>query len=96
MVGLSAGSTIALDAAKVRVPTLVLIGEKDLLQREQADLLGQRVKGARVPKEFEAAASAFLGGYCFEGSRSAFAPSARPCSIFPRSLAMKRLATSGV
>ena len=59
---------------EVRVPTLVLIGEHDLLQREHADLLGKSVKGARLvvipggghllnltsPKEFEAAVSAFL------------------------------------
>lgn len=59
---------------EVRVPTLVLIGENDLLQREQAELLGRRVKGARLivvpggghllnltsPGEFEAAVSAFL------------------------------------
>lgn len=60
--------------AEVRVPTLVLIGEHDLLQREHADLLGKRVKGARLvvipggghllnltsPKEFQAAVSGFL------------------------------------
>jgi pimeloyl-ACP methyl ester carboxylesterase len=60
--------------ADVRVLTLVLIGENDLLQREQADLLAERVTGARLvvipkgghllnltsPQEFEAAVSPFL------------------------------------
>ena len=59
----------------VRVPTLVLIGERDANQREHADALAARVPGARIvrvpggghllnltsPKEFEAAVSAFLG-----------------------------------
>lgn len=59
---------------EVRVPTLVLVGENDVAQREQADILGQRVKGARLvvipggghllnlssPKEFETAVAAFL------------------------------------
>lgn len=58
----------------VRVPTLVLIGDKDDAQREQAEVLATRVPGARIvrvpggghllnltsPKEFEAAVSAFL------------------------------------
>jgi 3-oxoadipate enol-lactonase len=58
----------------VRVPTLVLIGEEDLNQREHADALASRVPGARIvrvpggghllnltsPKEFQAAVSAFL------------------------------------
>ena len=58
----------------VRVPTLVLIGDKDPGQREHADALAARVPGARLvvvpggnhivnlssPKEFEAAVSAFL------------------------------------
>jgi len=60
----------------VRVPTLVLIGEKDEGQREHADALAARVPGAKLvrvpggghllnltsPKEFEAAVSAFLPG----------------------------------
>jgi pimeloyl-ACP methyl ester carboxylesterase len=33
---------------QVAVPTLVLIGEQDVAQKEQADLLGRRVRGARV------------------------------------------------
>jgi 3-oxoadipate enol-lactonase len=59
---------------QVKVPTLVLIGEKDSLQREQADLLARRFHGVRlivVPggghllnltsaKEFRAAVSSFL------------------------------------
>jgi pimeloyl-ACP methyl ester carboxylesterase len=59
---------------EVRVPTLVLIGEKDTAQREQADMLAARVPGARLvvvpggghllnltsPAEFRAAVSAFL------------------------------------
>ena len=59
---------------ELRVPTLVLIGEHDALQREPAELLGKRIPGARLvvvpggghllnltsPKEFEAAVSAFL------------------------------------
>jgi len=87
---------------EVRVPTLILIGENDRLQREQADLLGPRVKGARlvvVPGESYSPnllASCWFWGYCFEGSRSALAPTARPCSIFSFSVAMNRLATSGV
>ena len=58
----------------VRVPTLILIGEKDELQREPAELLASRIPGARIvriaggghllnltsPKEFEAAIRAFL------------------------------------
>jgi len=58
----------------VRVPTLVLIGDKDVSQREHADVLGARVPGAKLvvvpggthlvnlssPKEFEAAVRAFL------------------------------------
>lgn len=59
---------------QVRVPTLVLIGERDTMQREPAEALGKRIPGARLvvvpggghllnltsPKEFEAAVSAFL------------------------------------
>ena len=59
---------------EVRVPTLVLIGEHDALQREPAELLAKRIPGARLvvipggghllnltsPKEFEAAVSSFL------------------------------------
>lgn len=59
---------------QVRVPTLVLIGERDTMQREPAELLGTRIPGARLivvpggghllnltsPKEFEAAVAAFL------------------------------------
>src|SRR5262245_60517982 len=59
---------------EVKVPTLVLIGEKDTFQREQADLLARRVPGARLivvpsgghllnltsPKEFQSAVSSFL------------------------------------
>ncbi|MDO8677114.1 MAG: alpha/beta fold hydrolase [Acidobacteriota bacterium] len=59
---------------QVRVPTLVLIGEHDALQREPAELLGKRIPGARLvvipggghllnltsPKEFEVAVSSFL------------------------------------
>lgn len=59
---------------QVSVPTLVLIGENDMFQREQADLLQQRIKGARLvvipggghllnltsAREFEAAVAAFL------------------------------------
>jgi 3-oxoadipate enol-lactonase len=58
----------------VKIPTLVLVGEKDTLQREQADLLARRVPGARLivvpggghllnltsPKEFQVAVSSFL------------------------------------
>jgi 3-oxoadipate enol-lactonase len=59
---------------QVRVPTLVLIGELDTLQRAPAELLGKSIPGARLvvipggghllnltsPKEFEAAVSSFL------------------------------------
>jgi pimeloyl-ACP methyl ester carboxylesterase len=58
----------------VRVPALILIGEKDDLQREPAELLAKRIPRATIvrvaggghllnltsPKEFEAAVSAFL------------------------------------
>ena len=58
----------------VRVPTLVLIGDKDEFQREPAELLAARIPGARIvripggghllnltsPKEFEAAIASFL------------------------------------
>jgi 3-oxoadipate enol-lactonase len=58
----------------VRVPTLVLIGEDDVAQRAQADLLGKRVPGARLvvvprgghltnltsPREFQTNVSGFL------------------------------------
>jgi pimeloyl-ACP methyl ester carboxylesterase len=60
----------------VRVPTLVIIGDKDQGQREHAEALAARVPGARLvvvpggthivnlssPKEFEAAVSTFLSG----------------------------------
>jgi pimeloyl-ACP methyl ester carboxylesterase len=59
---------------QVKVPTLVLIGEQDVAQKEQADLLGRRVPGARVvmipggghllnltsPRAFELAIAPFL------------------------------------
>jgi pimeloyl-ACP methyl ester carboxylesterase len=66
---------IALDRLEqVRVPTLVLVGELDTMQREPAGLLGTRIPGARLvvipggghllnltsPTEFEAAVAAFL------------------------------------
>ena len=58
----------------VRVPTLVLIGDKDVSQQEHAEALAARVPGARIvriaggghilnltsPKEFDAAVRAFL------------------------------------
>jgi pimeloyl-ACP methyl ester carboxylesterase len=58
----------------VKVPTLVLIGEKDEFQREPAEVLATRIPGARLvrvpggghllnltsPAEFKAAVSAFL------------------------------------
>ena len=58
----------------VRVPTLVLIGDQDVSQKEHADALAARVPGARLvvvpggghllnltsPKEFDAAVRAFL------------------------------------
>jgi 3-oxoadipate enol-lactonase len=58
----------------LRVPTLVLIGENDTAQREQADVLAKRVPGARLvviaggghllnltsPREFQAEVSSFL------------------------------------
>jgi 3-oxoadipate enol-lactonase len=58
----------------VRVPTLVLIGERDEFQREPAELLAARIPGARLvrvpggghllnltsPKEFQSAVSDFL------------------------------------
>jgi 3-oxoadipate enol-lactonase len=61
-----------LDALKV--PTLVLIGERDQFQREEADLIARRVTGARLvvipdgghilnltsPAEFRAAVSVFV------------------------------------
>ena len=61
---------------QVRVPTLVVIGEKDLFQQDHAELIAARVPGARLvripggthivnlssPKEFEAAVRAFLSG----------------------------------
>lgn len=60
----------------VRVPTLVLIGDKDVSQKEHADALAARVPGAHIvripggghllnltsPKEFDAAVSRFLSG----------------------------------
>ena len=61
---------------QVRVPTLVIVGEKDVFQRDHADVLAARVRGARLvvvpggthivnlssPKEFDAAVRAFLSG----------------------------------
>jgi pimeloyl-ACP methyl ester carboxylesterase len=61
---------------QVRAPTLVIVGEKDVYQRDHAELIAARVPGARLvvvpggthivnlssPKEFEAAVSAFLSG----------------------------------
>ena len=58
----------------VRVPTLILIGDQDVWQREPADIMAQRIPGARVvrvaggghllnltsPKEFDAAIASFL------------------------------------
>lgn len=58
----------------VKVPTLVLVGDKDEFQREPAELLASRIPGARLvvvpggghllnltsPKEFDAAVSEFL------------------------------------
>ena len=58
----------------VKVPTLVLIGDKDEYQSESAELLAKRIPGARIvrvpggghllnltsPKEFQSAVSAFL------------------------------------
>ena len=60
--------------ASVRVPTLVLVGEKDEFQREPAEILAQRIPGAQMvripggghllnltsPAEFQAAVVAFL------------------------------------
>jgi pimeloyl-ACP methyl ester carboxylesterase len=59
---------------EVKVPTLVLLGDKDAFQREQAELLQRSVPGARLvvipggghllnltsPKEFQSAVTAFL------------------------------------
>lgn len=59
---------------QVRVPALILIGDQDALQREQAELLGKRIAGARLvvvpggghllnltsPKEFESLVAPFL------------------------------------
>src|SRR6185436_4192334 len=61
---------------QVRIPTLVVVGEKDVYQQDHAELIAARVPGARFvrvpggthivnlssPKEFEAAVSAFLSG----------------------------------
>lgn len=61
---------------QVRVPTLVLVGENDLFQRDHAGVLAARIPGARLvvvpggthivnlssPKEFDAAVGAFLTG----------------------------------
>jgi 3-oxoadipate enol-lactonase len=33
---------------EVRIPTLVVVGENDLLQREPAEILGRRIRGARL------------------------------------------------
>jgi pimeloyl-ACP methyl ester carboxylesterase len=59
---------------EVKVPTLVLLGDKDAFQREQAELLQRSVPGAQLvvipggghllnltsPKEFQSAVTAFL------------------------------------
>jgi len=59
---------------EVKAPTLVLLGERDTLQREPAELIARRVPGARLivvpggghllnltsPKEFQSAVSSFL------------------------------------
>jgi len=61
---------------QVKVPTLVIVGENDVFQRDHAELIAARVPGARLvvvpggthivnlssPKEFEAAVRAFLPG----------------------------------
>jgi pimeloyl-ACP methyl ester carboxylesterase len=61
---------------QVKVPTLVIVGENDVYQRDHAELIAARVPGARLvvvpggthivnlssPKEFEAAVRAFLSG----------------------------------
>jgi pimeloyl-ACP methyl ester carboxylesterase len=61
---------------QVKVPTLVIVGENDVFQRDHAELIAARVPGARLvvvpggthivnlssPKEFEAAVRAFLSG----------------------------------
>ena len=33
---------------EIQTPTLVIVGENDLLQREQAEMLGRRIRGARL------------------------------------------------
>jgi 3-oxoadipate enol-lactonase len=59
---------------QVKVPTLVIVGENDMYQRDHADVIAAKVPGARLvvvpggshivnmssPKEFEAAVRAFL------------------------------------
>jgi pimeloyl-ACP methyl ester carboxylesterase len=61
---------------QVRVPTLVLIGDQDVSQKEHADALAARVPGARIvriaggghllnltsPKEFQDAVTTFISG----------------------------------
>ena len=61
--------------AQVRVPTLVIVGEKDIYQRDHAELIAARVPGAKLavipggshivnltsPKEFDASVKSFLG-----------------------------------
>jgi pimeloyl-ACP methyl ester carboxylesterase len=61
---------------QVQVPTLVIVGENDVFQRDHADVIAAKVPGARLvvvpggthivnmssPKEFEAALRAFLSG----------------------------------
>jgi pimeloyl-ACP methyl ester carboxylesterase len=58
----------------VRVPTLVMIGDQDVWQREPAELLAKRIPGATIvritggghllnltsPAEFQSAVAAFL------------------------------------
>ncbi len=72
---MKAPETRAIDHLEdLHVPTLVLIGEEDVAQREQAEVLAKRVRGARLivvpagghllnltsPQEFRAAVAAFL------------------------------------
>jgi pimeloyl-ACP methyl ester carboxylesterase len=59
---------------EIHIPTLVLLGENDLLQREEAEFLARRVTGVRLviipggghllnltsPEEFRAQVSEFL------------------------------------
>jgi pimeloyl-ACP methyl ester carboxylesterase len=61
---------------QVKVPTLVIVGENDVFQRDHADVIAAKIPGARLvvvpggthivnlssPREFEAAVRAFLSG----------------------------------